>query len=289
MRFGVNTWTWTSPFTTAAAIDLFPKVRAMGFDLVEIALEDPDLIEMAEVGRLLREHALGVTICGAFGPTRDLSSEDRTVAENGVAYIERSLRVCEVIGAPLFVGPAYAAVGKARPLPPDERKRELDRSIANLKRVAVAADDCGVTLGIEPLNRFETDMINTSTQVCALVDAVGHPRVRVHLDTFHMRIEEASIYEAVVLAGERLCHVHASESNRGTPGAGLARWDQLAQGLTKINYDGALVIETFTPEVREIARAAAIWRPLAPSQDALARDGLKFLRALMSRHEGATA
>ena len=102
------------------------------------------------------------------------------------------------------------------------------------------------------------------------------------LDTFHMAIEENSVVEAVKRAGARLAHVHASESNRGTPGRGLVAWDQLRRGLQETGYDGAVVIETFTPEVKEIARAAAIWRPLAASQDLLARDGLHFLRGLLA-------
>ncbi len=88
--------------------------------------------------------------------------------------------------------------------------------------------------------------------------------------------------EAVRTAGDLLAHVHASESNRGTPGAGLAAWDDLAAGLREIGYDGPIVIETFTPEVKEIARAAAIWRPLAPSQDSLAQNGLHFLKRLLA-------
>jgi D-psicose/D-tagatose/L-ribulose 3-epimerase len=144
------------------------------------------------------------------------------------------------------------------------------------------ASDTGVRLAIEPLNRFETDLINTAERARELIDAVGSPAVGLHLDTFHMNIEESSPYEAILTAGDRLYHVHASESNRGTPGTAQANWDDLARGLRAVGYEGAVVIETFTPAVQAIARAAAIWRPLAPSQDSLASEGLKFLRGLLA-------
>ena len=279
--YGVNTWVWTSPLTTASARELIPKVKAMGFDLFEIPLEDPSLLDAATVGSLLADHGLAVSVCGAFGPTRDLGSDDATIVVNALDYIHQCLVFCRDVGASIFAGPMYAAVGKARLLPPDERKAEFDRSVAGLKEAAAMAADCGVTLGLEPLNRFETDMVNTAAQAVAMCDAIGHPAAQIMLDGFHMNIEETNIAEAIQLVGQRLCHAQVSDSHRGAPGAGLMRWDQFKAGLEAINYQGAIVIESFTPGVKEIARAAAIWRPLAPSQDALAQDGLKFLRGLL--------
>lgn len=282
IQLGVNTWTWVSPFATVHASLLFPKIRQMGFDLVEIALEDPELVDGAAIRSLLQEHSLGVTVCGAFGPGRDLSSEDASIARAGLDYIARSLDFCAEVGARIFAGPAYSAVGKARHLPAGERLRERERSVQRLMKAAAMARERGVVIALEPLNRFETDMINTCEQMCALLDQVGSDALGIHLDTFHMTIEENSIREAVVRAGARLKHVHSSESNRGTPGRGLVRWDELRDGLRQIDYTGAVVIETFTPEVKEIARAAAIWRPLAETQDALAQEGLAFLKRLFA-------
>jgi len=281
IQYGVNTWVWTSPLTTAGARELIPKVKAMGFDLFEIPLEAPSLLDAVTVRQLLADHGLAVSVCGAFGPTRDLSSDDAGTVINALDYIHRCLVFCRDVGARIFAGPMYSAVGKARLLPPDERKAEFDRSVAGMKEVAVMAVDHGVTLGIEPLNRFETDMVNTAAQAVAMCDAIGHPAAQIMLDGFHMNIEETNIAEAIKLAGPRLCHAQVSDSHRGAPGAGLMRWDQFKAGLEAISYDGAVVIESFTPGVKEIARAAAIWRPLAASQDALAQDGLKFLRGLL--------
>lgn len=278
---GVNTWTWVSPFTTDKAAGLFTKIREMGFDIVELPVEDPSHVDAAPIKALLQENRLGATVCGAFGPNRDLASDDPANIQNSLDYLGKLIAFAQGVGATVVAGPMYSAVGKARQVPPDVRKAEFDRAVAGIKKAAVIAADHDITLAVEPLNRFETDMINTSAQVRALVDAVGHPNVGVHLDTFHMNIEEENVYDAILLAGKDLKHVHASESHRGTPGKGLAAWDDLARGLKAVGYTGPVVIETFTPEVKEIARAAAIWRPLAESQDLLASDGLAFLRGLL--------
>ena len=281
MQLGVNTWTWVSPFRTEDARSLFPKIKEMGFDSVEVALEDPFLVDADETLRLANANGLSVQVCGAFGPGRDMSSDDPAVVNQAFDYIQQAVDFAQKVGSKVVCGPMYSAVGKARHVPPEVRRQERDRAMEGLRKAAEIAESGGVRLAVEPLNRFETDMINTALQARELVESVGSPAVGIHLDTFHMNIEEADVYEAVRVAGNRLYHVHASESNRGTPGAGLAAWDELARGLKDVNYQGAVVIETFTPEVKEIARAAAIWRPLAESQDELARNGLKFLRKLL--------
>jgi len=277
ISLGVNTWVWVSPFKTADT-NLFPKIKRMGFDTVELAMEDPSLVNARIVAAALRDAGLSATMVGAFGPSRDMSHEDRRVQQEALDYIRTCVNMCEQMGIRIFAGPLYSAVGKARLLPPEERARERDRSISNLKKAAAMAFDYGVTLGLEPLNRFETDMVNTHQQALAMVRAVGSRSLQVHLDTFHMNIEEKDTEAAVKACKGRLCHVHASESDRGTPGTGQVDWQGLARGLKSIRYNGSVVIETFTPAVKEIAKAAAIWRPLAQSQDVLARDGFKFLR-----------
>jgi D-psicose/D-tagatose/L-ribulose 3-epimerase len=282
IQFGVNTWCWVSPFTTAEADALFPKIKSMGFDLVELPVEDPSHYDATAIRPKLEAAGLGATVCGAFGPNRDLASDDSAVIEEAVRYIQDVLKIASGVGATVVAGPMYSAVGKARQVPPDVRKRERDRAVAGLKRLGPIAGDHGVKLAVEPLNRFETDMVNTAAQAISIVDEVGHPNVGVHLDTFHMNIEEESAYEAIKATGKRLYHVHASESHRGTPGKGTAQWDDLARGLKDVGYSGPVVIETFTPAVKEIARAAAIWRPLAPSQDYLAEEGLRFLKGLLA-------
>lgn len=280
IRLGVNTWVWTAPFTTDT-VKLFPKIKRMGFDLVEIPIEDPNLIDVGAVGEGLQRNGLGVTVCGAFGPDRDLTHDDPKVHDHAIDYIEVCLAMGAAWGAEVLAGPMYSAVGKARFVPPDQKKREWERAVTNLRRAARMAANAGVRLALEALNRFETDLVNTADQAVQLTRDVGDKALGIHLDTFHMNIEERDAEAAIRKAGSRLYHVHASESDRGTPGSANADWQGLKKGLKAVKYDGAVVIESFTPEVKSIARAAAIWRKLAPSQDRLAGDGLKFLKRLL--------
>jgi len=277
---GVNAWVWTSPFNKEAAA-LVGKAAAMGFDAFTMPVEDPELIDIEGMRAALGEYPLRLHVSGAYGPSRDLTHEDPRVRRQSLEYIQRTLAICEQLGARLLVGPAYSAVGKRRKIPSEQRRREWDLAVEGLSMAGRMAADHGVTLAIEPLNRFETDLINTAEQVKRLVRQINLPSMRIHLDTFHMNIEEKSVYDAITLAGSDLAYVDASESDRGTPGSGQVAWNEVARALRDIGYRGDCVIESFTPDCTAIADAAAIWRPLAPSQDALARDGRDFLETLL--------
>ena len=278
---GVNTWVWTSPFT-AASTPLIARAQAFGFDAITLPVEEPAAIDGPAVRRALESSTLRVHVTGAYGPTRDLTHDEPTYRQEGLRYIADTLALCELWGARLLVGPCYSAVGKRRHVPPEQREREWERAVGGLRRAGAMAADHGVVLAVEPLNRFETDLVNTAEQLVRLLRDVGHPAVKGHLDTFHMNIEEKDVADAVRLVGADLVYVDASESDRGTPGSGQVDWNGLASALRAVGYSGDCVIESFTPECLTIAAAAAIWRPLAPSQDALARDGLAFLRRLLA-------
>jgi len=173
----------------------------------------------------------------------------------------------------------YSAVGKRRHVPPEQKKKEWDLAVKGLKEAGKRGADSGITLAIEPLNRFETDLINTAEQCERLINEIGANNVGFHLDSFHMNIEEKSSYDAIKRAGNRLFHFHACENDRGAPGSGVnIDWPNIAAALREVNFKGEAVIESFTPKTKSIAAAAAIWRQLAPTQDALAKDGLAFLR-----------
>jgi D-psicose/D-tagatose/L-ribulose 3-epimerase len=278
---GVNTWVWTSPFT-AASVELIARAQAFGFDALTIAVEEPAAIDGAAVRRALRDTDLRVHVTGAYGPTRDLTHDEPRFRDESLRYIADTLALCELWGARLLVGPCYSAVGKRRHVPPEQRKREWERAVTGLRRAGALAQEHGVVLAVEALNRFETDLVNTAEQLARLLRDVGHPAVKAHLDTFHMHIEEKDVAAAVQLVGAALVYVDASESDRGTPGTGQVDWAGLARALRAIGYTGDCIIESFTPQCQAIAAAAAIWRPLAPTQDALAQGGLAFLRGLLS-------
>lgn len=282
---GVNAWVWASPFDREA-VPLVARAAAMGFDAFTIPVEDPALIDVEGLRAVMSEYPLRLYASGAYGPDRDLTHEDRRYREQSLAYIEQTLKVCEGLGIRTLAGPAYSAVGKRRKIPAAQRQREWDLAVEGLTLAGNMAADHGVTLAIEPLNRFETDLVNTAEQARRLIRDIDLPSVRIHLDSFHMHIEEKSVYDAILLVGEDLAYFDASESDRGTPGTGQVHWQEVARGLRDIGFDGDCIIESFTPDCEVIADAAAIWRPLAPSQDALAGEGLRFLKELLGGFGG---
>lgn len=278
ISYGVSTWLWASPFSTAIAYKLFSKIAKMGFDIVEIAVEDPALINTAEVKKALQKYNLKANVCGAFGPTRDLTSDDESIQENCLSYIESCLDICVDLDCNFFGGPMYSAVGKARMVSPEQRKVEWQRAVENLKKVCGMASSRGLQIALEPLNRFESDLINTVDDVARLIKDIDHPAAKIMIDGFHMNIDERNIEDAIITAGDNLIHVQVSENYRGTPGTGQTRWDEYRKGLEKINYKGAVTIESFTPANKELAGAVCFWHPMAESQDSFAEEGLQFLK-----------
>jgi D-psicose/D-tagatose/L-ribulose 3-epimerase len=279
MQFGASTFIWVSPFSNKT-LGLVKKVREMGFDIIEICIEDPATIDVSRINDVLKENDLKATICGAFGPDRDASSDDRNIRVNAVKYLEACIDAARGVGSPVVAGPMYSAVGKTRLLSPDERAKQWSLAVETLKPVADYAGQRGVQLAIEPLNRFETDFINTVEQGLDLVGRVGASNVGLLVDTFHMNIEEKDIPAAIRKAGSKVFHFHSCENDRGTPGTGHVEWKEVASALREINYQGPVVIEAFTTEITEIARAVSLWRSLAPSQDSLAQEGLRFLQKI---------
>lgn len=277
VKFAASTWLWTSPFNTES-IALFPKIKKLGFDAVEIAVEDPALIDTKTVNEALKNNGLQPVICGAFGPSRDLTHEDPAVHQNCFTYIEQCFDICEAVGAKFVAGPMYSAVGKARLVSPEQRKKEWDLAVTNLRKVCESAEKRGLSVALEALNRFETDLINNSEDLMRLIGDIDHPAARVLIDSFHMTIEEKNLADAVKTVGSKLIHVQVSENHRGIPGTGQTRWDDLKAGLEAVGYSGIVSIESFTPNVQELAGAVCIWKPFAPTQDIFAEEGLKFLK-----------
>jgi D-psicose/D-tagatose/L-ribulose 3-epimerase len=282
MIFGVNTWVWVSPTTTEAFRGLVPKVKAMGFDSIEVGIEDTQALDYLEAAALLRDYELGISLGAAMGPDRDLIIEDVSIQNNAVTYIKHCIDACHTVGAKNLIGPMYAAVGRTWQQTPTEREKDVQTLIAHLKALSHYAGDKGVTLCLEPLNRFETSFINTVEQMNEVIDRVDHPACKVLFDTFHANIEEKSLGDAIRSCGQRIAQIHACENDRGAPGSGHVPWNDVAQALNDIQYDGPVVIESFTDQVKTIARAAAIWRPFEKSQDVLAQKGLAFLRKLLT-------
>ena len=277
VTFGVSTWLWTSPFNRET-IALFPKIKSYGYDAVEIPVEDPSLIDLDLVKKALADEGLKAIICGAFGPSRDLTHDDPAFHQTCFTYLDSCLEIASELGAGFVAGPMYSAVGKARLVSPEQRKVEWDRAVSNLRKVCRRAGEFGLDLAIETLNRFETDLINTSEDLMRLIGDINEPQAKAVLDGFHLNIEEPDLESAIRRVGDKLIHVQVSENYRGTPGTGQTNWAAWKRGLEAIDYRGTISIESFTPQVKELAGAVCIWKPLVPSQDGFAKEGLEFLK-----------
>jgi len=277
MRLGINTFLFTSPFTNEST-KLFRQFKRWGFDTVEIPVEDPAHIDPAFIKRELDKHSLACrSVCACMGPDRDLRGTPAQ-QKTSMAYLKRVIDQMAALDCPALVGPVYSSVGRADAVAPAEYRRQWQTVVKHLKTVCKYALERGRVVCLEPLNRFETDFINTCDQGLKMLDAVGSPALKLHLDTFHMNIEEKDQAAAIRKAGKRLGHFHACGSDRGTPGNDHIDWKGIARALKDVKYQGAAVIESFTTDVKVIARAAAIWRRIEPTRDEIAVKGVKFLR-----------
>ena len=282
MKFGINTFVWVSPCTTEAVIDLAPKVKLMGFDILEIACENPVFLDIERIKDALVQNGLSTILCGVFGADRNICSFDPKIRENAQEYLVWMIDAATQVGSEVICGPFYSAVGKEHLEDISDRQKEWQLAVSEIRVIADYANQKGIKLALEPLNRFETDMINTVSQGLTFIQDVGRENVGFHLDTFHMHLEEKSTAQAIRAAGDKIFHFHACENDRGVPGTGQVYWDDIASALKDVNYQGPVVIESFTSEVKEIARAVNIWREIAPSQDAIAEQGLQFLKILLA-------
>jgi len=281
MKFGVSLWLWTSPVTNKVIEKYTPKIAELGFDTVELPLEDPAALDCKKAREVIEENGLTLTTCAAMGGGRDLIHPDKSVRDEGIQYMKDSLDAAEELGSRLFVGPLASEVGRLWKSDEDQREKETSLLVSQLQEVAEYAGKRDITICLEALNRFETSFLNLTSQVNEVIERVDHPYCKVMIDLFHAGIEEKNLGAAIREAGENLHHLQIAENDRGTPGTGQLDWDEVAIALKEIGYDGHVIIETFSPDNEILAIAAAIWRPLAESPDILAKDGLRFIKKLL--------
>jgi D-psicose/D-tagatose/L-ribulose 3-epimerase len=278
---GANAWIWASPITDRVIGELAPRVSGFGFDLIELPVEEPGGWDPGRAGELLADLGLGAGVCCVMPPGRDLAIADDGLVAETREYLRHCVDVAARVGSGVVAGPMYAAVGRLWRMDEDERRATIARVAEGLRPVAEHAGERGVKLAVEPLNRYETSLINTTEQALELIDVLDHPACGLLLDSFHMNIEEKSPAAAARAAGERIAHVHACGTDRGAPGADEFDWPGFHAALSAAGYSGPLCIESFTAANEVIATAASIWRPLAASPDELAASGLRFLRSAL--------
>lgn len=275
MKIGVNLMLWTGCYTKKA-VRLIDKVAKLGFDGVEFPMFDPQAVDVKGTRQALEGHGLGATVCSVLvgGSFISPAAKDRKAA---LDHQKRVLEVSKAIGADCVAGPLYSPVGLLIGRGPNAA--EWKRAVTSLRQLAKTAEGLGIDVGIEPINRFETYFLNICEHAVKLVEEVGSSRVGILYDTFHANLEEKDPVGALKRIGKRhLFHMHTCENDRGIPGSGHVPWDATMQALRQMKYDRWLVIESFVPAIKELARAASIWRSLAKDGDDLARQGLRFLR-----------
>jgi D-psicose/D-tagatose/L-ribulose 3-epimerase len=258
--------------------DLLPLIklaRQAGFDGAEIPLLDPAAIKFSDLRQTLDTQGLKATCGTGLNPTTDITSPDSAIRQAGIAHLRACLEGAAVLGSPVLGGVTYAPWGQ---FPQDDRLARRRQCIASLREVANIAADVGVVVGLEILNRYEGYLLNTVEQGLALVAEVNRPAIKLHLDTYHLHVEEDSTAVAIRTAGDQLGHFHCSENNRKRPGAGQIAWTAVKQALDDIDYQGWLVMESFVQPGDEVGRDLFIWRRLYDDLQSDAQAGAAFMR-----------
>lgn len=278
-RVGVNTWVWTSPLTDTTLASIAAKVSGWGFDVLELPVENLGDWTPEQAARVLGDLGLGATVCLVMPRGRELVRADTATVKSTQDYLCGVVDAAAVVGSTVIAGPAYASVGRTWRMRPADRAAAYAELRENLAPVVSYAGDAGITLAVEPLNRYETSLLNTVAQT---LEAIGDlPHCGVALDLYHQNIEEADPIGAITAAAGRIAHVQVCGNDRGAPGPDHLDWPGILTAVAGAGYAGPLCIESFTGENAAIATAASIWRPLAPTQDDLALTGLAHLREVM--------
>jgi D-psicose/D-tagatose/L-ribulose 3-epimerase len=279
MLFGAHAFIWAGEWTPEGAEKVIRGAAQAGLDFVEIPLLRPENMDVTATRALLDRYGIGCTCSLGLPKAAHLPS----APEKAESFLESAVDVAAGLEAPVLCGVLYAHLGTLTGRPPEEE--ELEDVARVLKRVARYAAERGVSLGVEAVNRYETYLINLAEQANAMLDRVGEPNVFVHLDTYHMNIEEKGFYEPIVATGEGMQYIHLSESDRGTPGTGNVHWDEVFRGLKAIEYDGRLVMESFAAINEDLAGATALWRDVVGDLETLIGDGLSFLRGKAAEYD----
>ncbi|WP_127754894.1 sugar phosphate isomerase/epimerase [Devosia sp. 1566] len=270
--FGVHTSMWTMNWDRAGAERTVAAAAAYKMDFIEIALVNPGVVDPAHTRSLLEQHNMRA-VCSLGLPEGSWPSVD---PEAGIAHLKHVMDVAAAMGAEALSGVTYGGIGQRSGLPPTAQ--EYDNMARALEAAARHAKQVGLAFGIEPVNRYENHLINTAAQARWMIEKVGADNIFVHLDTYHMNIEEKGAGNGIIDAGDLLRYIHMSESDRGTPGEGTCDWDEIYATLAAIGFKGGIAMESFINMPPELAYGLAVWRPVANSFEEVMDKGLPFLR-----------
>ena len=275
MKYGINLLLWGANIGEPH-YPLLEQLKSWGFDGVEIPMFGADPQRYKTLGAKLKEMGLQCSTCGIVSKETNPLDPSPAVRQAGVDFLKMLIDQNHAVGSTMFMGPYSSPVGGlvGRGRTDDEWKRAVDV----FRIVAPYAQQAGIPMALEYLNRFEHYFINDTATAAKFIDEVGHPSFQLHYDTFHSNIEEKVIADSIRAGGKRIIHVHISENDRSTPGEGHVRWDESFQTLAEIGYDGWLMIEAFGAALPEIAGATCIWRQMFPNEEYLAKNGLAFMK-----------
>ena len=279
LKIGVNGLLWSTQ-VGPAEFDLLPRLRAAGFDIFEIPMFVPREVPVTTLTRALDANQLDRTVCAILPAGLSPISSDASVRAKTLVHLKDCVRTTSDLGASLIAGPLYAPVGYLT----GQRRTddELKLAVNCFQSLTGTLDENSVTLALEPLNRFETFFLNTAAEGRLLCNAIGHPRIGLLLDTFHANIEEKEVAASFAATKTWLRHIHISENDRGIPGSGHVNFPAVLTTLHEMGYAGSLVIESFGYHHPELAAATAIWRDLAPTPEAIAFEGIRYLKTLVA-------
>ncbi len=279
---GIHALVWTQAWTEDNCRRAVSSTKETGYDLIEIPLLDPDEVDVVMTRRVLEEAELGGSCSLGLGFDTDVSSADSAVAARGEELLMRAVDVTSGVGATFLGGVVHSAMGKYLE-PATERGRR--NCVEALRRVAERAERAGVTIGVEAVNRYESNLVNTAEQALDLIDEIGAPNLVAHLDAYHMNIEEPNLADPVRLCGDRLGYVHIGESHRGYLGTGTIDFDEFFAALRDSGYEGIVTFESFSSAVvhPDLSNDLAVWRNLWSDGDDLARHAREFMASRLSR------
>lgn len=270
--FGIHTSIWAMKWTPEAAERAVASARHYKLDFIEIAMPDPTAIDAQHTRRLLEANDLEAV--SSLGLPEHAWASVRPDA--AVEFLKAAIDKTAAFGGKALSGVIYGGLGERTGVPPTQGEYDnITRAVAAAARHAKAQ---GIALGIEPINRYENHLVNTARQGVDLIERIGADNVFVHLDTYHMNIEEKGVANGVLACRDHLKYIHLSESDRGTPGYGNVAWDEIFAALAAIEFKGGLAMESFINMPPEFAYGLAVWRPVADSMEEVMDKGLPFLR-----------
>ncbi len=277
--FGVHTAMWAMDWNREAAEYAIPEAVRHGIDFLEITMLDPEGVDTDHTKRLLEKHDVEC-VCSLGMPLDRLPTND---PEGALAFLKLALDRSHAIGARAMSGVIYGGIGQRTGFPPTVA--EIDATARVVRDAAAYAASLGMEYGLEAVNRYENHILNTAEQAVAMVEKVGADNVFIHLDTYHMNIEEDSFSEAIETVGDKMGLLHIGENNRKPPGqGGHLPWDEIFGAVKEIGYDGKIVMEPFVRPGGDIAQDIALWRDLAEGVDLdeEAKRALEFTRNQLS-------